>query len=347
MSIRTTRIPQRPFPSQLRNLKHQPSSTKHQTPNMPSSSLHPSSPTKQATHHSLIDIMLGEEKPSSLLPWSSPTKHTPHNRTDMAIRGEKTEMEIKLERDGNINALQRYRYLTWRKNAIHPEVSYALLDTEQSLREIVQEEISIKEGNATPGVDAQERLRILNTKYWLQSQRWWFCRSDLEDIQLRAFKLWRSHPQWYMHRALVEECAGRQGCCARGCGCCLNRKMLPSRSLGVGHCTLECACCRRARGFEVSPTDKKLLKEQFKNAVQERGYRITRYRQVSIFGLVGDSREDPFDMIDAPPSYDQIENKGKGMEALLDWVQANVWGPDSPRLKGCVGLDPRSPGDVE
>jgi hypothetical protein len=22
------------------------------------------------------------------------------------------------------------------------------------------------------------------------------------------------------------------------------------------------------------------------------------------------------------------------MEALLDWVQANVWGPDSPRLKG-------------
>jgi hypothetical protein len=38
-----------------------------------------------------LDIMLGEEKPSSLLPWSSPTKHTPHNRTDMAIRGEKTE----------------------------------------------------------------------------------------------------------------------------------------------------------------------------------------------------------------------------------------------------------------
>jgi hypothetical protein len=25
------------------------------------------------------------------------------------------------------------------------------------------------------------------------------------------------------------------------------------------------------------------------------------------------------------------------MEALLDWVQANVWGPDGPRLKGCVG----------
>ncbi|CAG8240000.1 unnamed protein product [Penicillium nalgiovense] len=157
---------------------------------MPSSSLHPSSPTKQATHHSLMDMVMGDEKPSSLLHWSSPTKHTPLNPTDMAIGGEKSETEIKLERNGNINALQRYRYLTWRKNAIHPEVSYELLDTEESLREVVQEEISIKEGTATSGVNAQERLRILNTKYWLLSQRWWYCRSDLEDLQLRAFKLW-------------------------------------------------------------------------------------------------------------------------------------------------------------
>ena len=290
---------------------------------MPSYLLHRSSPTKQAAPHSLMDIVMPDEKPSSSLHWSSPSKHaTSHSPTGMAIGGEKTEMEIKLERDEDINALQRYRYLTWCKNAIHPEVSYELLDTEESLREVVQEEISIKEGTATPGVNAQERLRILNTKYWLLSQRWWYCRSDLEDIQLRAFKLWRSHPQWYMHRALVEECAGRQGCCARGCGCCLNRKLLPSRSLGIGHCTLECACCRRARGFEVSPTDKKLLKEQFKNTVQERGYRITRYRQVSIWGLVGESLEDPFDMIDAPPSYDQIEKKG--VKGLLDTVQAKV-----------------------
>ena len=98
--------------------------------------------------------------------------------------------------------------------------------------------------------------------------------------------------------------------------------MLQSRSLVTGHYTLECACCRRARGFEVSPTDKKLLKELFKNAVHERGYRITRYRQVSIWGLVGDSRKDPFDMIDGPPSYDQVEKKG--MKGLLDWVQTKV-----------------------
>ncbi|KAJ5951349.1 uncharacterized protein N7479_009762 [Penicillium vulpinum] len=135
---------------------------------MPSSSLYRISPTKQATHHNLMDMVMGDEKSSFSLHRGSPTKHaTPHKRTDMVLGGEKTEIEMKLERDGNINALQRYRYLTWSKNAVHPEVSYELLDTEENLREVVQEEISIKEGTAAPGTNAQERFRVLNTKYWL------------------------------------------------------------------------------------------------------------------------------------------------------------------------------------
>ncbi|CAG7933918.1 unnamed protein product [Penicillium olsonii] len=223
---------------------------------------------------------------------------------DMLIGGEKTEVEIKLERDGDINALQRYRYLNWRENATHLDVSNELLDTEENLREVVQEELAIKEGDAPPGTNTQERLGILNTKYWLLSQRWWYCRSGLGDCQSRAFNLWRSHPRWYLHSSLVEECAGRQGCCARGCGCCQNRKLLPSRSLGAGHCSLECACCRKARGFEVSVVNKKLLKEQIKKNLENRGNRITRYRLVSIWGLVNNSQKSPFDMIDAPPSYE-------------------------------------------
>lgn len=131
-------------------------------------------------------------------------------------------------------------------------------------------------------------------------------------IQSRGFDLWRSHPRWYMHRELIKHCAGRQGCCARGCGCCVDRKIDPSRRLGVGHCTLECGCCRRARGFEVSEEDKKSLKEEFKNNKDsKRSYRLIRMRPVSIWGLTGDNWENPFDMIDAPPSYDQIEAKEK------------------------------------
>jgi hypothetical protein len=119
-----------------------------------------------------------------------------------------------------------------------------------------------------------------------------------------------------MHCILVEECAARQGCCARKYGCCLDRKTLPSRSLGIGHCTLECACYQRARGFRPSPAEKKYIKDHFLNAGKDRGHRITSYQQVSIWGLVGDNRDEPFDMIDALPSYNHSEKKG--MKGLLD-----------------------------
>lgn len=170
---------------------------------------------------------------------------------------------------------------------------------------MVQEEISIKEGPDNLSIDSQRRLDALNIQYWILAQKWWHCRSLLEDgFQLRAFELWRSHPRWYMHQVLVEDCAGRQGCCARGCGCCLDRKIDPTRRLGVGHCTLECGCCRRARGFDVPEEDRRLLKEQRREDVSKlTKHRITR---VSIWGLVGDSYDSPFDMIDAPPSYGQM-----------------------------------------
>ncbi|CAG8286622.1 unnamed protein product [Penicillium salamii] len=141
------------------------------------------------------------------------------------IGGEKPGAEVQLEKKGEINALHRYRYQKWHQNTIDPKFS-----------------ASIKEGCAAPGGNPTERLRLLNAEFWLLSQKWWYCRSNLEDFELRAFKLWRLHPRWYMHRALVEECIGRQGCCARACGCCQKREISPGRSLGVGHCTLEWAC---------------------------------------------------------------------------------------------------------
>ncbi|KAJ5847839.1 hypothetical protein N7455_011796 [Penicillium solitum] len=131
-----------------------------------------------------------------------------------SLIGDKTSEEVDLEQSGDINALQRYRFvLHWNNYRTRPpSFSRKLLFVEEDLREVVQEEISIKEG-----------LDALNVKYWLLEQIWWHHRSCLEDgFQLRVFQLWRSHPKWYMHRVLVEDCAGRQGCCARECGCCLN-----------------------------------------------------------------------------------------------------------------------------
>ena len=228
-----------------------------------------------------------------------------HTKRKMGWRliGDKTSEEVDLEQRGDINALQRYRFvLHWNKYRTRPpSSSRKLLFVEEDLREVVQEEISIKEGLDALSKDAKEKLDALNVKYRLLEQLWWHHRSCLEDgFQLRGFQLWRSHPKWYMHRVLVEDCAGRQGCCARECGCCLNRKT--TRTLGVGHCTVECGCCRRARGFDFSEEDKRLLKERCREEITN----ITRHRltRVAIWGLVGGSYDSPFDLIDAPPSYD-------------------------------------------
>ena len=229
----------------------------------------------------------------------------------MATRliGDKTSEEVDLERSGEINTLQRYRLFQYfrqveRFDTKPPFISHKLLFIEEDLREVVQEEISVKEG-ATLNKDAKNRLDALNAKYWFLEQKWWCYHSCLADRhQLRAFDLWRSHPKWYMHRVLVEDCASRHGCCARGCGCCLNRTIDPRRGLGVGHCTFECGCCCRARGFDVSKEDKRLLKEQYREEISK----LARHRimRVALWGLVGDSYESPFDMIDAPPSYGKI-----------------------------------------
>ena len=217
----------------------------------------------------------------------------------MGLKGDKCSGEIRLEESGEINILQRYRLLAhWEQHEGRPpNILHKLLFVEEDLREVVQEEIYIKEGPDSLKV-SQKRLDALNTQYWILAQKWWHCRSLLQDgYQLRAFELWRSHPRWYMHRVLVEDCAGRQGCCARGCGCCSKRKIDPTRKLGVGHCTFGCGCCRTFRGFDISEGDRKSLKEEFRKEVGDLvRHRITR---VAIWGLVGESFDSPFDMIES------------------------------------------------
>ncbi|KAJ5425988.1 hypothetical protein N7465_001058 [Penicillium sp. CMV-2018d] len=119
--------------------------------------------------------------------------------------GDKTSEEVDLEQRGDINALQRYRFIVhWNNYRTRlPSSSRKLLFVEEDLREVVQEEISIKEGLDALSKDAKEKLDALNVKYRLLEQLWWHHRSCLEDgFQLRGFQLWRSDPKWYMHRVL-------------------------------------------------------------------------------------------------------------------------------------------------
>lgn len=226
------------------------------------------------------------------------------------IPGDKPQIEMDLERSGNINTLQRYRYTKF-LDSIRDEGRLTgdwvnILNIEEKLREVVQQEISAKQ-NLGRDSAATKHLRSLNTDYHFLAEKWWYYRSGLEPCgQMRGFELWRSHPQWYMHSELVKDCAGRQGCCSRGCGCCLNRKIDASRALGRGHCTMECGCCAKARGFELSKSDKAASKKLFGLNTGHR-HRALRIITVSIWGIFGGSLADPFDMINALPTYEQSE----------------------------------------
>lgn len=72
----------------------------------------------------------------------------------------------------------------------------------------------------------------------------------------KTYESLRKNPKWYMREELITDCKGRDGCCSRGCGCCALRAS-HSYKKGVGHCTVECICCVRYRGFRPSMEEKK------------------------------------------------------------------------------------------
>ncbi|KAK4918460.1 hypothetical protein LTR66_016871, partial [Elasticomyces elasticus] len=66
----------------------------------------------------------------------------------LVISGDGDDTEANLEREGKFNTLQRLRYTKFRKMIARTKVrdsSSDLLNTEQKLRELVQEELAINE----------------------------------------------------------------------------------------------------------------------------------------------------------------------------------------------------------
>lgn len=165
----------------------------------------------------------------------------------------KTSTEIGLEKSRNIYALQKYRYFQWWKYS--SDVNFPrLLEIEVVLRENTQRDMALREKlnrlvkenikedsrNLTLIQGLQEEISKLAKQYWFLERFWWEIRSAYKDSPTtRGFDLWRSHPKRYMHQVLSEGCAGRGGCCGRGCGCCSNRQTMTDRKFAAGHCTVD------------------------------------------------------------------------------------------------------------
>lgn len=101
-------------------------------------------------------------------------------------------------------------------------------------------------------------------------EQYWLHRQELDKIESEKPRGGAAMARWDLlqcshnlqGKTLAWEdgkkaCAARGGCCGRGCGCCskpLTEYTMPGSLFGkksriYGHCTVECPCCIRARGF--------------------------------------------------------------------------------------------------
>lgn len=101
----------------------------------------------------------------------------------------------------------------------------------------------------------QHELNDANYHQSQRSRKLWEIEVMLPRKVKQNYKSIRQDPKWYMRKELVKDCAEQGGCCRRSCGCCALRAKRSSEN-GVGHCTVECACCVDYRGFDPCPEEK-------------------------------------------------------------------------------------------
>lgn len=263
------------------------------------------------------------------------------------LLGDSTTQECVLERTGDFAGLQRFRWnvcLEGSKPLSAGPVDLAgLLQTEAILRENDQREVAIKErirlirnasGNnedKAPLIeDLKMEIRKLRKEYWLLQRRWWEVRSSFPECPLsRGVDLWRSHPEWFLHRWLRDDCSGRGGCCGRDCGCCAKRSNRPGRNLAIGHCTIECHCCEQARGFRIDAKHKLQIQKAlyFDQDYRKNSVYANRMIQIATLGLTIGNFDNPINLISSnidcvtmPPEYSPplctSHTKGKVEKAL-------------------------------
>jgi len=157
-----------------------------------------------------------------------------------------------------------------------------------------------------------ESPKEINERYWKAERKWWAVKSRFKDCPFtRGLRLWRSSPNRYMHPVLVEDCAGRGGCCGKGCGCCAKRQYLyeHSRKLAFGHCTFSCLCCEQTRGFKLDKEEREVQERQFAilndTEISDFSNSRTYSRRIalaSFLGLMADSSVNPFHLPNMQPS---------------------------------------------
>ncbi|CAG7971468.1 unnamed protein product [Penicillium salamii] len=162
-------------------------------------------------------------------------------------------------------------YLSNGFDSIHRDTAIDVIITEHALREQVQREeaMNIRAASSEKLMAAEDQKpQSSNVKLNLEHALYRAV-SMLEPPDKIAYDALRRDPNWFMSEGLVEDCIDSGGCCSRQCGCCAWRRPLGAHK-GKGHCTSECWCCIRFRGYELSENQKEEIRENMKFRLRSR-----------------------------------------------------------------------------
>jgi hypothetical protein len=172
--------------------------------------------------------------------------------------------------------LRGMRYAWWETDReIFLQWAQAIIETELHLRETTQRECYIKEliqcQQTYTTISEKARLEALIEELISLDRTYRNVEQSYERVVAKCpegsmksvYLSLRRQPQWHMmSQWLRQDCANRGGCCGRACQCCENLPD-PRRVKGWGHCTEQCGCCYRARGFLVTAENRRRMNPCF------------------------------------------------------------------------------------
>jgi hypothetical protein len=125
---------------------------------------------------------------------------------------------------------------------------------------------------ASPGSREKKKIRALHDEaiklkqqYWRLDKKAYILEEECPFASLmKGYKSLHSQYGWHLISDwLRDDCDKRGECCGRSCKCCSEKPPAQDRLKGWGHCTIECGCCNRVRGFELGKKDEKLFQPDF------------------------------------------------------------------------------------
>lgn len=163
---------------------------------------------------------------------------------------------------------EQIRTLHYGRRFFHIAVFVDIIIAEYLLREIVQQEQSLKskvrglrkiptEEDKDKEAQYNEELTSLLRQYSEAEYKLYLAETMLPIRPIKqSYDTLRENTTWYLRKELVEDCVKRGGCCIRSCGCCQIRHEITERNKGIGHCTPTCGCCSNERGFEYTAEER-------------------------------------------------------------------------------------------